>query len=233
MRRAMMGRRKKLVLKRFYPGGNYTWTVPDGVYEVDVFLVGGGGGAQSYTFRYKGGGGGGYTKTYKRSTEGWRDGDAIKVTPGEKIKIRVGYGQRSGYGQGGESWFKSTTYRAAGGYAGTPTESKYGSNGGNGGSGGGDWSNPGGSDGGSAGGSGQGHTTRDFGEPTGKRNAGGGGGQYEKGGESDYSEGSGGNGGTNGGRGGGGYGGGAGASNDSGWVNGGDGTVLIRYWTYE
>lgn len=32
-------------LIRFYPAGNYTWVVPGGCTEVDVFLVGGGGGA--------------------------------------------------------------------------------------------------------------------------------------------------------------------------------------------
>ena len=30
-------------LIRFYPAGNYTWVVPGGCTEVDVFLVGGGG----------------------------------------------------------------------------------------------------------------------------------------------------------------------------------------------
>lgn len=30
-------------LIRFYPAGNYTWIVPGGCTEVDVFLVGGGG----------------------------------------------------------------------------------------------------------------------------------------------------------------------------------------------
>lgn len=30
-------------LIRFYPAGNYTWIVPKGCREVDVFLVGGGG----------------------------------------------------------------------------------------------------------------------------------------------------------------------------------------------
>lgn len=46
LRRRTMGN-KKLVLfqKRFYPAGNYTWTVPPGCTEVDVFLVGAGGGA--------------------------------------------------------------------------------------------------------------------------------------------------------------------------------------------
>lgn len=63
---------------------------------------------------------------------------------------------------------------------------------------------------------GQGHTTRDFGESGGKRNAGGGSGETNtgvvfQGGISDYSEGSGTGGSTNGsGKGGGGYGGGGG-----------------------
>ena len=86
-------------------------------------------------------------------------------------------------------------------------------------------------------GTGQGYTTRDFGDPNGKRNAGGGAGEYDRiigiGGESDYTEGSGtaylGN------AGGGGYGGGAGAAGSySGQdTQGGDGTVLIRYYAYE
>lgn len=33
-------------LIRFYPAGNYTWVVPGGCTEVDVFLVGGGGGKE-------------------------------------------------------------------------------------------------------------------------------------------------------------------------------------------
>lgn len=75
------------------------------------------------------------------------------------------------------------------------------------------------------GGKGQGYTTRDFGEPTGKRNAGGGGADRNRdggmGGESDYDEGCGigrGN------RKSGGYGGGGCGSEGT----GGDGTVLIR-----
>lgn len=46
LRRRTIGS-KKLVFfqKRFYPAGNYTWTVPAGCREVDVFLVGGGGGS--------------------------------------------------------------------------------------------------------------------------------------------------------------------------------------------
>lgn len=65
LRRRTIGS-KKLVFfqKRFYPAGNYTWTVPPGCTEVDVFLVGGGcGGNRGYTDT---GGAGGYTKTFKK-----------------------------------------------------------------------------------------------------------------------------------------------------------------------
>lgn len=80
------------------------------------------------------------------------------------------------------------------------------------------------------GGKGQGYTTRDFGEPTGKRNAGGGGADRNRdngmGGASDYTEGSG----TGqGNRRSGGYGGGGCGS----YGTGGDGTVLIRYYAYK
>lgn len=96
MRRSMMGKRKKLFIKRFYPAGNYTWIVPRGCTSVDVFLVGGGSGAgQISSGSSYGGGGGGYTKTYRGvgyvrpSSGSWmgtyndgRDGDAITVFPG-------------------------------------------------------------------------------------------------------------------------------------------------------
>lgn len=233
MRRRTMGN-KKLVLfqKRFYPAGNYTWTVPPGCTEVDVFLVGGGGGGMGYG----GGGGGGYTKTYKASTTGWRDGPAISVNPGDTIDIIVGRG--GSRGSGGYSQFLSSGYRANGG---GPNSGTYQYGGGYGGSGGGadapadsGGSRQGGSDGGGGsvntnfgegGNNGQGHTTRDFGESTSKRNAGGGGGERGtgSGGASDYTEGEGG-----GSYPGGGYGGGG--SYDG---IGGDGTVLIRYYAYE
>lgn len=88
---------------------------------------------------------------------------------------------------------------------------------------------------------GQGHTTRDFGESGGKRNAGGGSGETNtgvvfQGGISDYSEGSGTGGSTNGsGKGGGGYGGGGGGVRYSMVYAGagGDGTVLIRGRRYK
>lgn len=87
---------------------------------------------------------------------------------------------------------------------------------------------------------GQGHTTRDFGESGGKRNAGGGSGETNtgvvfQGGISDYSEGSGTGGSTNGSGKGGGYGGGGGGVRYSMVYAGagGDGTVLIRGRRYK
>ena len=234
LRRRTIGS-KKLVFfqKRFYPAGNYTWTVPAGCMWVDVFLVGGGcGGNRGYSDT---GGAGGYTKTFKKDTSGWRDGDAIPVIPGQSISIRVGKGSSRSSNStppndGGYSQFLNSNYRAYGGSMDGPWRSDGGSGSGGGGSIGGN----GGSDGsngsnGSAhkGGIGQGHTTRDFGESSGKRNAAGGGGggveRYGKAGVSDYTEGKG-----SGVNGGGGYGGGGGSAG-----NGGDGTVLIRYWAYE
>lgn len=273
IRRRMTTAKKATVLytKRFYPAGTYSWTVPAGCKSVDVFLVGAGGGAGGFTTNWgsNGGGGGGYTKAFRgsgyvapasgtwegTSTEG-RDGNAIAVTPGEVIQIIVGAGV--GNANGGYSQFKNSSYRALGGYAATTYRE-----GGNGGSAGGTWFNidntghglhiEGASDGGDcpcgvyyghSQGSGQGHTTRDFGESNGLRNAGGGaaGGTYSaNGGASDYSNGKGG---CNGAgfyvdsyfpaSGGGGYGGGASNyhSDTTYKIKGGDGTVLIRYYAY-
>lgn len=238
LRRRTMGN-KKLVLfqKRFYPAGNYTWTVPPGCTEVDVFLVGGGcGGNGGYSDT---GGAGGYTKTFKKDTSGWRDGDAIPVIPGQSISIRVGKGSSRSSNStppnaGGYSQFLNSNYIAYGGRMQGRENGPWRSDGGSGSGGGGSIGGDGGSNGGNgssgsahAGGIGQGHTTRDFGESSGKRNAAGGGGggieEYGKAGVSDYTEGKG-----SGVNGGGGYGGGGGSRG-----NGGDGTVLIRYWAYE
>ena len=269
MRRSMMGRKKlQLFTKRFYPAGNYTWIVPKGCREVDVFLVGAGGGSYHVTsMGWSGGGGGGYTKAYRgkgyvkpssgtwiTDEKGGKDGDAISVTPGQVIQIIVGAGV---YGaDGGYSQFVDSNYRANGG------NKAYGwTKGGNGGSGGGtslyngkEVNGIGGSDGENGNisdsnyGKGQGHTTRDFGESSGKRNAGGGAPISKVGestsypGSSDYTEGTGLYSYDNtsewrSGAGGGGYGGGAGSNiyiNDKTQsLKGGDGTVLIRYWAYE
>lgn len=181
-------------LIRFYPAGNYTWVVPGGCTEVDVFLVGGGSGNGS-------GAGSGYTKTYKRNNIGIKQGSQISVTPGQEINIIVGKGGAGlyyGYPEkGGFSQFMNSSYRADGGNPSgngllngeNSTGGPY--TGGNGGSGGSvDQSGDefyAGSDGSDApgitdgngiyhppgtkygGGKGQGYTTRDFGEPTGKR----------------------------------------------------------------
>ena len=70
-----------------------------------MFLVGGGGGSG-----YNGnaaGAGGGYTKTFKKDTTGWKDGDAIPVTPGQAIPIIVGAGGNV-RANGGYSQFLNT-----------------------------------------------------------------------------------------------------------------------------
>ena len=265
-----MNKKKQLFTKRFFPAGTYIWTVPPGCVRVDVFLVGGGAGGNYHT-----GGAGGFTKTYKGqgyvkpqngTWDGGRDGNSIAVVPGQTISVVVGaggigykgYPYRADATDGGKSSFGE--YECLGGYTtysvedhtpnptGGSAGSCYGARG---------VSNqsPGGTDGGdSLNGAylkqwGQGHTTRDWGEPSGKRNAAGGGNSvadndigYNSPGVSDYSEGSGYGGRHNMGSsaGGGGYGGGGGASfrSDSEYErtytgNGGDGTVLIRYWAYE
>ena len=55
LRRSINNKKEKqLFIKRFYPAGTYTWTVPAGCTEVDVFLVGGG---SAYDSGNKGNGG--------------------------------------------------------------------------------------------------------------------------------------------------------------------------------
>lgn len=238
--------------QRFFPAGNYTWTVPNGCTSVDVFLVGGGGGAGNIAS-----GGSGYTKCFKSASSGYRTGDAVPVTPGQSIPVVVGSGGDSYTGEdiegnpGTYSQFKSSTYRAGGGGAGRYYYTgSYNGYAGDGGSGGAGWpGNPGsdGSDGYGGSripdGSGQGYTTRDFGDSSGKRNAGGGGcnrGATNQGGASDYTQGKGGD--ASGddpnhphsSYGGGGYGGGAAGISYATRMNpGGDGTVLIRYYSYD
>lgn len=252
MKRRLTGDKElQLFTKRFYPVGTYNWPVPPGCTEVEVFIVGGGAGGVSASGRYKAGSGGGYTKTFrgkgyvKPSSGTWmgtyydgRDGNAIAVTPGENIQIVVGKGGQSNQ-NGSMSYFKSTAYSAEGGLIGTYGTVNAIKRGGNGGSGGGANGCDGGKDGGDGApyngdpsidnpyrGIGQGHTTRDFGEPTGTPNAAGSKGDAapnaDKG---SYAEGSG-AGNPNSGYG------GAGNSVDGNYP-GGDGTVLIRYWAYE
>lgn len=104
---------------------------------MSFWLVVAGGGSDVF------GGGGGYTKTFKKDTTGWRDGDAISVTPSQIIPIIVGKGGKAGAasldspnvdaGDGGHSQFMNSAYRAEGGQGGKWKSLK----GGDGGSGGG------------------------------------------------------------------------------------------------
>lgn len=153
---------------------------------IDLFLVGGGAsgsarGANVTSKKGYGGGGGGYTKTIKRRS----------VSANESVEVVIGAGgtgsDNPSYNDSGENGGATRfgTEGVAGGKAYAPGQ---GSNGGAGGSGGGggvaskssggeggtDGSN--GSAGDAPGGRGQGTTTREFGEETGKLYAGGGGG---------------------------------------------------------
>ena len=142
---------------RFLTSGTLTFTNLNGAENgIDVFLVGGGGNGE--TIRGARGGGGGYTKTVK----------------GISIAIATPYTVTIGASSGTSSAFGASANGASG------------ANGGSGGGGGGSSSGTpgnGGSNGGngtagnvSQGGTGQGRTTREFGESTGKLYSGGGGG---------------------------------------------------------
>lgn len=142
---------------RFLTSGTLTFTNLNGAEDgIDVFLVGGGGNGE--TIRGARGGGGGYTKTVK----------------GVSIAIATPYTVTIGASSGTSSAFGASANGASG------------ANGGSGGGGGGSSSGTpgnGGSNGGngtagnvSGGGTGQGTTTREFGESTGKLYSGGGGG---------------------------------------------------------
>lgn len=158
---------------------------------VDLFLVGGGGaGGRIYSPSYGGGGGGGgYTKTLRK----------VSVTGSYQVVIGNGAvastNSSMGAKQGGASSFGNLA-SVDGGYSATTTYNGdsakiSGAKGGSGGGGGmngdvtGSGYGIGGSDGANgghggysdtAGGTGQGFTTREFGEETGKLYAGGGGG---------------------------------------------------------
>lgn len=156
---------------RFLTSGTLTFTNLNGAEGgIDVFLVGGGASGGG-----RGGGGGGYTNTQR----------AVSVNVGIQYQIIVGAGglapttsNRVPPNAGGATSAFGLT--ANGGD--TSTNGDYPSSGGSGGgsgnvggagySGGSDGSSGGGDDGGS----GQGTTTREFGESTGKLYAGGGGG---------------------------------------------------------
>lgn len=213
MRRRFDNKYKELVLnlKEFHPSGDYSFIVPKGCYEIDVFLVGGGGGGGNGYAGYSGGGSG-YTKTYKKSNESsgswndWvKDGDAIKVRPGQEIVIHVGRGGAGGdetegrapvYGNnGGDTYIyiDIADMKIAGGgksFKGERGSDRYYicASGGTGSSESGGWNttaSPSSSDGydgqsanGMHPGSGQGHTTRVFGEIKYSPTAGGTSGHY-------------------------------------------------------
>lgn len=150
---------------------------------IDLFMVGGGGSGWTQNvsdFNGYGGGGGGYTRTVKR----------LNVQENAQIPVTIGaggiYSAASGSGKGsdgGSSGFNTLTVNGgghgngynggaggSGGGAGVASNSDFGSGGSDGSNGeAGDTSSK-------HGGAGQGFTTREFGEATGKLYAGGGGG---------------------------------------------------------
>jgi hypothetical protein len=149
---------------------------------IDVFMVGGGGGGASFksgesSSQGYGGGAGGYTRTIRR----------VSIATGTSINVTVGAGgaaQINGNSSAMGSFEVSGGYGASGG----SIARKQGGSGGSGGGGGVDSNSDygtGGSDGANGehgfptttpGGAGQGFSTREFGESTGKLYAGGGGG---------------------------------------------------------
>lgn len=150
---------------------------------IDVFMVGGGGSGWTQIasdFNGYGGGGGGYTRTVKR----------LNVQANAQIPVTIGaggiYSTTSGSGKGsdgGSSGFNTLTVSGgghgngyiggaggSGGGAGVASNSDFGAGGSNGSNG------EAGDTGTKRGGAGQGFTTREFGDATGKLYAGGGGG---------------------------------------------------------
>lgn len=220
IRRRLLDKKKTLYIKRFFPAGSYSFTIPKGCKSVDLIAIGGGGGGGGRSRSGGGGGGGGYFSQV----------NDLLVTSGDVLTISVGVG-----GAGG--------YEEASGSNGSPSSVKLKEavlvsvNGGEGGvypATGGDGSSKGGDAGRTGIGysGGQSGNAKDF---YGKDNAGGGGGggniMGAPGGGSDYVEGSG----SDGyGLGGSGYGGGGGGSSTRSNTpgDGGDGTVLIRYYAY-
>ena len=142
---------------RFLTSGTLTFTNLNGAENgIDVFLVGGGGNGE--TIRGARGGGGGYTKTVK--------GISIAIATPYTVTIGASSGTSSAFGASanGASGADGGSGGGGGGSS-SGTSGNGGSNGGNGTAG--NVSN---------GGTGQGTTTREFGESTGKLYSGGGGG---------------------------------------------------------
>ena len=149
--------------------------------KIDVFLVGGGGGGGNGNNSAGGGGGGGYTKTQKNVTTVVNTNYSIVIGGG-------GSAGNNGNSGGATSAFSITAPGGKGGEGIGYSESTYNLNGGDGGSGGAGYTaghgGTNGSNGASRpgvtdnfagnGGKGQGTTTREFGEDTGKLYSGGG-----------------------------------------------------------
>jgi len=167
---------------RFLTGGTLIFTDLRGAANgIDVFLVGGGGGAVFTGTGYNcGGGGGGYTKTKKGVSVTTTSYEIIIGSGGEGVAAANQTGGRGGttsaFGQSAEGGYGS----GGGGYN---VGCRKGGDGGSGGGGQGcstDDECKGGSDGsngfGPVAGQGQGTTTREFGETSGKLYSSGGGG---------------------------------------------------------
>lgn len=150
---------------------------------IDLFMVGGGGAGSTFSTSDQtglAGGGGGYTRTLRR----------INIASNESVNVTIGAGAVFNISQqrapeGGTTAFGSYTVKGgsssgwlngdgktggSGGGGGTTSSSGGGAGGYNGGNG------ERGGNNGHIGGAGQGFTTREFGEPSGKLYAGGGGG---------------------------------------------------------
>ena len=142
---------------RFLTSGTLTFTNLNGAEDgIDVFLVGGGGNGE--TIRGARGGGGGYTKTVK--------GISIAIATPYTVTIGASSGTSSAFGASANGASNADGGSGGGGGGSSSgTSGDGGSNGGNGTAG-----NV------SQGGTGQGTTTREFGESTGKLYSGGGGG---------------------------------------------------------
>lgn len=164
---------------KFLTSGTLTFTKLDT--SIDLFIVGGGGGAAycpggSMCWSL-GAGGGGYTKT------------CTKIVPelNTPYTITIGGGGSAGYSYNGSGGGNGGTSSAFGYSAGGGNGGLY-KQGGNGGSGGGAFSGKGGSDGsngeaggqGGTGGTGQHTTTREFGEASGDLYATGGSTTFDK-----------------------------------------------------
>lgn len=149
---------------------------------IDLFMVGGGGAGSTfrdYDVDGYGGGGGGYTRTVRKFAVNANIDYAVTVGAGAVYNA-----SNKGAPAGGSSGFGSFTV-AGGGAVGESNPGRPGGSGGGGGTTSNSDGGAGGYDGGNgerggnngdAGGTGQGFTTREFGEATGKLYAGGGGG---------------------------------------------------------